>query len=889
MTVRYEVSAATALLSGEGTRVRVVAAQLKYRAAVVLAGTLLMALVLPLAAAQALVSGQPLSSGFPRLGVQWPDPTAQSLDAIAQYDYILLQPVFRGYVSELKARNPDAVIMTSTNPCEIGLDTSTSPSPGANAMISRVPNAWIQTQLGSNLSAAVDADDTVFELPMPSRFRVNDVLVVEDELAKVLSVGSTSITVQRGLLPARSPAAVHAAGTRVAPVVVFWPGSVVMDLSDKCPKARGVGSFQDETWGEYNARVGAQLLGTADWDGVFIDRADATPSMVVGGPFARSIDYKRDNATTPSDYAALDASWKANLFTYESSIRGAAGSKIILTNNAYPNFSLLNGMIFEATPRFSWNAPTWTDRVFGTRSFVDRSYSDWTARAQQPNFTTIQTFESELTPVNGGSRFVWPADAKPNYRKMRFGLGTALLKNGFFNYGASTAGHAAGGLFWFDEFDNNGAGRGYLGAPTGVATEAPPLTTRDLVSGDGSFSSRSQLDKWRIYAPYGYKISKATSGGTAGLAITAARGGTDNATFYHDVSVKAGQVYTLSFRARASKSLWIRERVSDKAYPSTTVSDFIPLNLGTSWKRYEMSFVSKKTYDHAVLAFGIGEKPATIWFDDVKLQSGARLNAYSRQFQHGKVLVNANVYPATMPLGGVYRKINGDEDPAINNGAYVSSVVLGAQDGLVLLKTPTLTVPSDSILAYGSGTSVSGSLKSTAGAMLPGRKIVLRSSLDGRTWRDVAVTTTTVSGTYSFPVRPTRSTFYMSRFYGDGVNLEGFSRVLRVKVKVRVSNPSAASTMSRTKSYTVKGTISPRHSSGSHPVRIYKYRLVSGRWKSYGYTTATASNYSSTTTSKLSASVRLKYTGKWRLRAYHPEDTSHAATWSSGYDYVKVY
>ena len=182
-------------------------ARRKYRVALLIGCAVLLVLGMAPTKAEALVAGQPLSSGFPRLGVQWPDPKVQSLDDIARYDYVLLQPVFRGYVPLIKAKNPNTIIMTSTNPCEIGLDTSATPAPGANAAISRVPNAWIQTQLGSRLSAAVDADDTVFRLPNTSRFRVDDVLVVDDELAKVISVGPSSLTVQRGLLPERSSAA----------------------------------------------------------------------------------------------------------------------------------------------------------------------------------------------------------------------------------------------------------------------------------------------------------------------------------------------------------------------------------------------------------------------------------------------------------------------------------------------------------------------------------------------------------------------------------------------------------------------------------------------------------------------------------------------------------
>lgn len=108
-----------------------------------------------------------------------------------------------------------------------------------------------------------------------------------------------------------------------------------------------------------------------------------------------------------------------------------------------------------------------------------------------------------------------------------------------------------------------------------------------------------------------------------------------------------------------------------------------------------------------------------------------------------------------------------------------------------------------------------------------------------------------------------------------------------VKPKAYVSKPIARSTMSRTKYYPVYGWLKPRHTRGTYPVRIYKYKkTASGSWKRYGYVKAKASNYSSYT--KYAKSIRLPYKGRWRLRAYAPADSKHAAAWSSRYDYVTV-
>ena len=120
-------------------------------------------------------------------------------------------------------------------------------------------------------------------------------------------------------------------------------------------------------------------------------------------------------------------------------------------------------------------------------------------------------------------------------------------------------------------------------------------------------------------------------------------------------------------------------------------------------------------------------------------------------------------------------------------------------------------------------------------------------------------------------------------FKGDVVDLY----VSLGKPKPTVGNPVAPSRMRRGRYYTVYGSLKPRHTSGSYPVRIYKYKKTSsGSYRSYGYVTAKVSNYSSY--SRYAKSLKLSYTGKWRLRAYAPADSAHAAAWSSGYDYVTV-
>ena len=201
----------------------------------------------------------------------------------------------------------------------------------------------------------------------------------------------------------------------------------------------------------------------------------------------------------------------------------------------------------------------------------------------------------------------------------------------------------------------------------------------------------------------------------------------------------------------------------------------------------------------------------------------------------------------------------------------------------------TLTSASSSTLAYGSDFTVSGTLRS--GALgLAAQLVILQSALPGGAFTDTSITaTTTLSGGFTLSVKPATKTYYRVRFAGStGYAASGSAASVYARPKTNVRTPIAPSKMSNSKSYTVYGYLKPRHTSGSYPVRIYKYKkLSSGKWKSYGYAKAKASNYSSYT--KYSLKMKLTKAGKWRLRAYAPADSGHATAWSSGYDYVTVY
>ena len=120
---------------------------------------------------------------------------------------------------------------------------------------------------------------------------------------------------------------------------------------------------------------------------------------------------------------------------------------------------------------------------------------------------------------------------------------------------------------------------------------------------------------------------------------------------------------------------------------------------------------------------------------------------------------------------------------------------------------------------------------------------------------------------------------------GDGTNLD-IAYVSLASSRHRIGQPIGPRTMPRRRATTFSGYLMPRHSPGTHPVHIYRYRYVAGAWKYSGYSVAVVTR--SASGERYLARVVLPAPGKWRLRAYAPSDDGHAAAWSRGYTSVTV-
>jgi len=400
------------------------------RSAAILLATLVVAgLTLPVPAAASSAAGANAMSravlaartraaavqAYPRLANLNAFKTPDQVETFARYGLIVapLSSAANGAVGALKTGHPATRVLAYLNARAVSL-----PNFGGASIY---PGWWL-TLVGTTLTAPVDVHATTIAVMdagrVAARLASNPDVLVGGETMQVVAVNVSAgtLTVRRGYLSA--PAA-HAAGTRVAAHAVAWPGTWMLNVTRYCPVDPATG----QTWVRYLAGRAARVLAAAPWDGIFYDDANRS----IAGISAGQIDANTDNVADGGN-GATERGWANGMATLFSRTRALAPG-VTLTGNAgyYPGAS--DGREFE---HFPYNDGDWNTGFAGYLQAVGSNR----ARANIVN------------PDTGGT-------GVQDLRAMRFGLGSALMGDGYYAYDYGTTSH--GQTWWYDEYDE-GAG-----------------------------------------------------------------------------------------------------------------------------------------------------------------------------------------------------------------------------------------------------------------------------------------------------------------------------------------------------------------------------------------------------------------------------------------------
>ncbi|MGD8395504.1 MAG: putative glycoside hydrolase [Candidatus Eiseniibacteriota bacterium] len=421
-----------------------------------------------------------------------------------------------------------------------------------------------------------------------------------------------------------------------------WPGMEMMNLTSKCPVIGG------RTWGNLLADFAARdILGTGKFDGIhwdyFISEIAWLNDYIDG-----SMDMDLDGVADDPD--SLNAWWQAGLQSMLEDFRAQAGYEVLVDGNGdaafYPH---QNGRFFEAFPRHGWSENlTQADRF-----------------RQQGLAPTLLLFATR--------------GEIDDYRTVRYGLCSALL---------------VGGVYWHEPpaapFINNTIYDEYqveLGRPLGERQEIgyDEVASYDLEGGLPAGLEACGYGRTWITEDPAWVIDGARS--LVGAEAEPPRNwNTFACTDPAVLELPPGATFTLELDYRiieALPSAYFYVGVGGDGVPTSGIHDIMPSAGAEGHVRDTFTLGSASGY---YLYFGVKDG-GTIVLDTIRLTTGQG-GVFRRDFEHGLALVNPGDVPLTVDLGADYYRIQGFQDPAVNNGELTSMVTLPPEDGLILLDEP---------------------------------------------------------------------------------------------------------------------------------------------------------------------------------------------------------
>lgn len=205
------------------------------------------------------------------------------------------------------------------------------------------------------------------------------------------------------------------------------------------------------------------------WDGVFYDMVFSSLSWINGGNIDFDKNGQRDSASK------IDTYWNSHMSELLKETDKKLGGKHLVANiDKAENFEgSVNGVLMENFPAPWFGSNAWN-------MLMDQYLNKLPDRNQDPNIYVINA----NTGNTGGS---------DSYRKMRFGLASTLLGDGYYGFDFGDTNHAQ--TWWYDEFS----------AKLGKAESAPSnlldknnkgiksgLWRRDFVNGIALVNSTNQ-------------------------------------------------------------------------------------------------------------------------------------------------------------------------------------------------------------------------------------------------------------------------------------------------------------------------------------------------------------------------------------------------------------
>jgi hypothetical protein len=431
------------------------------------------------------------------------------------------------------------------------------------------------------------------------------------------------------------------------------------------------------------------VAATGQWDGIFLDEFCNDILWMQDG--THQFDYVRAGYPT---LASFLAAWAVGCDTLANRVRRLAGPDFQIVGNCgvSAHQQVFNGWMREDFP--FQRGGTWFDNMLLDPHGYLADDGDYV----QPPSNYLFTARS------GGQGTQYDAT---NRRKVRFGLASAALGEGYAVFGPASGALEADPFYryWYDEYAVDivsGQSKKtlpythWLGQSLGPPYQMVWVGTNpDGCSNPGFETSVTTGWSFGRFAPAVASLSRDTTTSAVGRACAHVNI-TSPGVYAWDVNLTSSTPMLLSAGVRYSATFWARASaprvvpvVATLAGGGEVASQNVAL--GTQWKQYQVVLTPTQSAS-AALEFFLGTQAGEVWFDDVHFQAG-ETSLWRRDFENGIVLVNPGNVPLQVPLQGSFRHILGTVDPVVNNGSVATSATVAPSDAVFLIGSPTDGVP----------------------------------------------------------------------------------------------------------------------------------------------------------------------------------------------------
>lgn len=201
--------------------------------------------------------------------------------------------------------------------------------------------------------------------------------------------------------------------------LTFWSNNWMINITDQARYVNGRGR-----WNDYLPQfVNNEILSTGLWDGVYFDNTWHEIGWYQDGKIDLDLDSRGEDVNT------LNNEWRSGMIKILNNTRKLVGSRYLVMGNgsSYDGFQpYLNGIMLETFPTPWEGDGSWTSSM--------NAYARVAEMNRTPNTTIINT--------NDKNQY--------DYQKMRFGLTSVLLGDGFSSFDYGEVDHSQ--TWWYDEY-----------------------------------------------------------------------------------------------------------------------------------------------------------------------------------------------------------------------------------------------------------------------------------------------------------------------------------------------------------------------------------------------------------------------------------------------------